>query len=50
MNILFFLTPKSEVAEIKGGILFDDEYNNRKEWGINAYDVAEMLDILAELE
>lgn len=50
IHIVPYGTPKSEVAEIKGGILFDDEYNNRKEWGINAYDVAEMLDILAELE
>ena len=50
IHIVPYGTPKSEVAEIKGGILFDDEYNNRKEWGINAYDVAEMLDILGELE
>ena len=43
-------TPKSEVAREKNGYLFDDEENNRAEWGINAFDVVNMLDILGELE
>ena len=50
IHIVPYGTPKSEVDEIKGGILFDDEYNKRKEWGINDYDVAEMLDVLADLK
>ena len=50
IHIVPYGTPKSTVAREKNGYLFDDEENNRAEWGINAFDVVNMLDILGELE
>lgn len=50
IHIVPYGTPKSTVAKEKNGYLFDDEENNRTEWGINAFDVINMLDILGELE
>ena len=50
IHIVPYGTPKSTVAKEKNGYLFDDEENNRAEWGINAFDVVNMLDILGELE
>lgn len=50
IHIVPYGTPKSTVAREKNGYLFDDEENNRIEWGINAFDVVNMLDILGELE
>ena len=50
IHIVPYGTPKSTVAREKNGYLFDDEENNRTEWGINAFDVVNMLDILGELE
>lgn len=50
IHIVPYGTPKSTVAKEKNGYLFDDEENNRIEWGINAFDVVDMLDILGELE
>ena len=50
IHIVPYGTPKSTVAREKNGYLFDDEENNRAEWGTNAFDVVNMLDILGELE
>ena len=50
IHIVPYGTPKSTVAKEKNGYLFDDEENNRAEWGINAFDVVNMLNILGELE
>ena len=50
IHIVPYGTPKSTVAKEKNGYLFDDEEDNRVEWGINAFDVVNMLDILGELE
>ena len=50
IHIVPYGTPKSTVAREKNGYLFHDEENNRTEWGINAFDVVNMLDILGELE
>ena len=50
IHIVPYGTPKSTVAKEKNGYLFDDEENNRAEWGINSFDVVNMLDILGELE
>lgn len=45
--IVRYGTPKSTCT--KGGILFDDEEQNRIEWGAGAYDVNNILDILKAL-
>jgi hypothetical protein len=37
------------VADITGGILFDDEEKNRKDWNGIAYDETDILEILAGL-
>lgn len=50
IHVVPYGTPKSTVAKEKNGYLFDDEEKNRAEWGINAFDVVNMLDILGELE
>lgn len=42
-------TPKQEVVEIVGGILFDDEKPNRSNWIGTAYDVDNILEILKGL-
>lgn len=45
IHILKYGTPKSSVATIND-ILFDDEFNNRNEWGGVAYDVHNILNTL----
>ena len=40
-------TPKHNISN---GILFDDEKNNRDNWGAGAYDVDDILNILQSLE
>lgn len=50
IHIVPYGTPKSTVAKVKGGILFDDEEPNRAEWGDYAYGIKHMLDILGGLE
>jgi 5'(3')-deoxyribonucleotidase len=40
-------TPKHNISS---GILFDDEKNNRDNWGTGAYDVDNILNILQSLE
>ncbi len=42
-------TPKSQVPNQKGGLLFDDEARNRAEWGEGAYSPDEIFNILKEL-
>lgn len=48
IHILKYGTPKSSVATIND-ILFDDEFNNRNEWGGVAYDVHNILNTLKSL-
>ena len=36
-------TPKHEISS---GILFDDEVGNREKWGVGAYDVDNILEVL----
>lgn len=42
-------TPKHEVVEFSGGILFDDELRNRTLWTGRAYDVDNIINILKRL-
>ena len=42
-------TPKSTAVLYGGGILFDDEQGNRKEWKGQAYDEKNILEILKKL-
>lgn len=46
INIVAYGTPKSNFGQ---GILFDDEENNRKEWGGIAYDVKNIIEILKKV-
>ena len=55
IHIIAYGTPKSSVVYVKGGILFDDESPNRREWeesteGAIAYDVQNILEILKEIQ
>lgn len=49
IKIVPYGTPKSQVAQYKQGILFDDERNNRQEWKGKAYAETNILKILYEL-
>lgn len=49
IKVVEYGTPKSSVADITGGILFDDEEKNRKDWNGVAYDETDILEILAGL-
>ena len=42
-------TPKHEVVEVVGGILFDDEMPNRANWVGTAYDVDNIIGVLKGL-
>ena len=42
-------TPKSQVVQYSGGILFDDEQTNRNEWQGQAYQPQQILEILKSL-
>ena len=42
-------TPKSQVVQYNGGILFDDEQANRNEWQGQAYQPQQILEILKSL-
>lgn len=54
IKIVPYGTPKSSVVDFPGGLLFDDEQRNRKEWtsatdtGL-AFDVDNILEILSSL-
>lgn len=43
IHIVSYGTPKSTVVKDKNGFLFDDELNNRIEWGKNSFDVENIL-------
>lgn len=47
IHIVKYGTPKSTCGH---GILFDDEERNRIEWGANAYDVNNIMEVLKSLE
>jgi 5'(3')-deoxyribonucleotidase len=47
IHIVPYGTPKHNISS---GILFDDEKNNRDNWGEGAYDVDNILNILQSLE
>ena len=47
IHIVPYGTPKHNISS---GILFDDEKNNRDNWGAGAYDVDNILNILQSLE
>lgn len=46
ISIVEYGTPKSQFGH---GILFDDEEQNREEWGHGAFDAVDILDMLREL-
>ena len=49
IHIVAYGTPKSTVADTVGGILFDDEEQNRAEWGGFAYKPSQIFEILKEV-
>ena len=49
IHIIPYGTPQSQVVEVQGGILFDDEEKNRLEWGEGAYDVQNIIEVLRGL-
>ena len=49
VKIVKYGTPKQAIVEHPLGILFDDEKPNRENWIGNAYDVNNILSVLAEL-
>jgi hypothetical protein len=46
INIVAYGTPKHEIC---GGVLFDDEEHNRKEWGVGGLEPSEIMDFLRNL-
>ena len=49
IKIVPYGTPKQEVVDVVGGILFDDEIPNRKNWVGVAYDETQIFEILKNL-
>ena len=49
IKIVPYGTPKQEVVEVTGGILFDDEFHNRINWVGTAYDETQIFEILSSL-
>ena len=49
IKIVPYGTPKQEVVNVAGGILFDDELPNRNNWIGTAYDVQNIIEILKGL-
>lgn len=49
INIIPYGTPKQEVVDMVGGILFDDEERNRTTWLGQAYDVDNIIGVLKSL-
>lgn len=47
INIVEYGTPKQTICK---GILFDDEKPNREAWGIGAYDVDNIINVLKNLK
>ena len=50
IKIVKYGTPKQEVVNFPDGILFDDEEPNRNNWKGMAFDVNDILGILANLD
>jgi hypothetical protein len=46
INIVAYGTPKHEIC---GGVLFDDEEHNRKEWGVGGLEPSEIMEFLRNL-
>ena len=49
ITIVPYGTPKHEVVEVVGGILFDDEIHNRMTWVGTAYDEYDIIRVLKGL-
>lgn len=49
IKIIPYGTPKQEVVDVIGGILFDDELSNRENWVGIAYDETRIFEILRTL-
>ena len=49
VKIVPYGTPKQNVVDVVGGILFDDEVQNRTNWVGTAYDVENIIEILKGL-
>ena len=49
INIVPYGTPKQSFCENPLDILFDDEIGNRENWTGRAYDVQNIMEILAEM-
>lgn len=49
IQIVPYGTNKKKVAGAQNGILFDDEEQNRKDWGANAFSPAVMEEILRQM-
>jgi hypothetical protein len=49
IKIVDYGTPKATVADYPSGLLFDDEKPNRDNWTGCAYDVQNILEVLATL-
>lgn len=49
IHIVKYGTPKQNFKVSADDILFDDEFNNRVNWGANAYDVDNIINILESL-
>ena len=49
IKIVPYGTPKHEVVEVVGGILFDDELHNRVNWVGTAYDEYDIIKVLKGL-
>ncbi len=46
VHIVKYGTPKVQFKRNRADVLFDDECGNRNEWGDNAFDVNDILEIL----
>lgn len=46
VHIVKYGTPKVQFKKNRADVLFDDECGNRNEWGENAFDVNDILEIL----
>lgn len=49
IQIVPYGTNKKEITGAQNGILFDDEEQNRKDWGANAFSPAVMEEILRQM-
>ena len=49
IKVVPYGTPKSSVADIADGILFDDEAQNREAWNGTAYDADNILETLSRI-